>query len=390
MNNYLGNIKKEIEKDIIIVREYNLNDHRIKVYRFKDIHTIKDKERWLKERSKLIGSSEVGIITNDSPYGNICELYLQKVFGKEVIENKEIMEGLVMEDVGIDLLRYYELYDKNTEKIRTSATIDTYKNKIESKVINEVYADKQLYILEIDNGLESTMLSVSPDAFITFREESGVLSFPVDIKRVGKYVYETLSSTGIGKRYMWQSFLQQLVYQSDMSYLFLMIFNNNGLDLDHIQIYNSDLYPYLNTLITKCNRFYDNLQRYKGLMDYDLIVKENSVVDLDRELVNNITSKIVETGSGYEVIIDDDWNTNDEMLNSALEDIRTITEADNIRSFIDTYIEANNVHIQQKKALERLRNILKNKFGRYKELVIKQHDKIQAVIKLDKFIIKLM
>lgn len=234
----------------VLVKEYSINnnerDINIKVYKISD----KNAEVWKDNRNIYIGSSEVGILLGVSSYSNHKKLLLKKLGHLKETTSNQMYIGLIYERYIGEIACYYDT------DIET-----TYKNVMNNNVVRTLVFENSYYEVHLsytnEGNTYATTIMVSPDFYF---EQNGQL-YPLDTKFLDVFSYNSKQFSGNIPDYVWQSFMQCLVYDSPKGYLFYQIGNSN---MQMIEVDRALYEHFLVPIIDECVTFYEVLEEYKN------------------------------------------------------------------------------------------------------------------------------
>lgn len=332
-------------------------------------------EEWYAIRNKYITSTEVATILGLNRHISYNSLLLKKITNHREKQTKQMLEGLIMEPFATNILRYYPIDETTTD---ITLTHNTYNNFINKNIINDVYEDKKTYMItikDIDGFIEVPILC-SPDCYILKNDKK----YPVDIKRTGKYTYESQINSGFYSTYVWQSIMQQLRYNSEYGYLFFNIFTNDGLEFKHEKIEIENYKPFIKEILINGNRFYEDLNRYKNIpvaeilkildlkdsIDYNIVKEQLEAIPKEGEIKIDINNE-----KEYKPILDCFIYSQQE---------NEIENINNIYNIIEWYVHMNETKIKYEKTIETFKNNIKIKFPDCKKINIVEGDNRLATI----------
>lgn len=194
------------------IREANLfGQYGLKVYRL--CHQ-KDTGILDKFRSRMVSSSDIAKIAGISRYATPKDTLLYKLGFHKKEQTIPSIVGIETEKIAAHLYRFYP----KGEGIRHKEMfIHNYTNNL---VVNNIEKEEYIYVIEIViNFRESLYVMVSPDYIDTD------LMAPVEIKTINEFSFTKYDKEKDNYDYIFQSLFQQMIYGSQVGYLFYMISN---------------------------------------------------------------------------------------------------------------------------------------------------------------------
>ncbi|GIU70088.1 MAG: hypothetical protein KatS3mg002_1324 [Candidatus Woesearchaeota archaeon] len=333
------------------------------IFNVYEVENIKQNSNdWYKLRKDYIGSSEIATILNLSKFSSIKELIIKKVFPEKIDEkksNRMIMGSILEPVIGDFILPYYE---NSLEQ-----TIENYK---QNKKIRNVVKDDSVYIIKIKNIFydKEFNIIVSPDYIDT--EEK----IPYDIKTMTKFSYDAFISDTNPTDYIWQSIMQQIVYDSELGYLFIMIDAN---DIKLFEIRASEYLPMLDAIYNELDKFYSDIEFAKSI-GYEEFMNKYIDIKFDTRHLDDHTEK--------ELIITKN-NINEVFSNSKIihNDVINNMSFDMLIELCQKYIEMNEYKKELSKEEDKIKSIFKQIGNGYKNILLDVDSEYTVKINLERF-----
>lgn len=167
-------------------------------------------------RVNTVSSSEIAKILNVSRYSNAKEVLLKKL---GYIKPEDTIYTIIGKETESVAAKLYTYYPKGESKQNDEIFLHNYRNNL---VVNNIEKESHVFIIEIVlNFTDSIFILVSPDYYDTD------LLAPVEIKTINEFSFSKFDKDKISYDYIFQSLLQQIVYGSDIGYLFYVVSNYN-------------------------------------------------------------------------------------------------------------------------------------------------------------------
>lgn len=334
------------------------------IFNVYEVDSIKqNSDDWYKLRRDYIGSSEIATILDLSKFSSMKELIIKKVFPEKIDEkksNRMIMGSILEPVIGDFILPYFE------RDIET--TLSNYMNNTK---IRNVVKDSNTYLLEINNIFKDKpyYIIVSPDYVdVDYK-------IPYDIKTMTKYSYDSFISNTNPNDYILQSLMQQIVFNSEIGYLFIMIDAN---DIKLFEINMNEYVPMFETLYDSLEKFHKDCEFAKTLT-YDEFITKYIDVKFDTSNLSEPENDVLEINR----------NNIDEILNEVKLIQNDLIDHLNIETLIELCLKYININ-EDKKELARLEDSIKSIFKQigngYKYIIIDtQEQGFKVKINLAKF-----